>query len=187
PTPCPATGCGFRPGGCLASVTLGASVTAPFGLKTEYDADWMGRYDAITSDVRIVDLTLSAAIQFTDQFSLGAGVIFERADVTLTKAIDFGTALCAAQNPMNCFNPAYPFHPQQQDGLIDVTGDSTGVGFVVGAQFKLSDNFHIGYSHRTEIKQDLEGEADFTLPASVAARSEEHTSELQSRENLVCR
>ena len=169
PTPVPAMAFVFPLSGALDSVTLGASVTAPFGLKTEYDADWMGRYDAITSDVRIVDLTLSAAIQFTDQFSMGAGVIFERADVTLTKAIDFGTALCAAQNPMNCFNPAYPFHPQKQDGLIDVTGDSTGVGFVVGAQLKVTDNVHIGYSHRTEIKQDLEGEADFTLPASVAA------------------
>src|SRR5690606_26417875 len=132
PTPVPAMAFVFPLSGSLDSVTLGASVTAPFGLKTEYDADWMGRYDAITSDVRtsavrIVDLTLSAAVQFTDQFSMGAGVIFERADVTLTKAIDFGTALCAAQNPMNCFNPAYPFHPQKQDGLIDVTGDSTGV------------------------------------------------------------
>ena len=167
-TPVPAMAFVFPLSGSLDAVTLGASVSAPFGLKTEYDADWMGRYDAITSDVQIVDLTLSASIEFTEQFSLGAGVIFEQADVTLTKAIDFGTALCAAQNPMNCFNPLYPFHPQQQDGLIEVTGDSTGIGFVVGAQFKLTDNFHVGYSHRTEIKQDLEGTADFTMPASVA-------------------
>ena len=167
-TPVPAMAFVFPLSGSLDAVTLGASVSAPFGLKTEYDADWMGRYDAITSDVQIVDLTLSASIEFTEQFSLGAGVIFEQADVTLTKAIDFGTALCAAQNPMNCFNPLYPFHPQQQDGLIEVTGDSTGIGFVVGAQFKLTDNFHVGYSHRTEIKQDLEGTAEFTLPPSVA-------------------
>src|SRR5690606_39533402 len=57
PTPVPAMAFVFPLSGALDSVTLGASVTAPFGLKTEYDADWMGRYDAITSDVRIVDLT----------------------------------------------------------------------------------------------------------------------------------
>ncbi len=169
PTPVPAMSFVMPLSGSLESVTLGAGISAPFGLKTEYDADWMGRYDAITSDVQIVDLTLSAAVEFTENFSVGAGVIIEHADVTLSKAIDFGTALCAMQNPMNCFNPMYPFHPQQQDGLIEVSGDSTSFGFVVGAQWKIGDNVRIGYSHRTQIGHELEGTADFTLPASVAA------------------
>ena len=31
---------------------IGAMVSAPFGLKTEYDRDWVGRYYAATSDVQ---------------------------------------------------------------------------------------------------------------------------------------
>ena len=155
--------------GSLDTVTVGASVSAPFGLKTEYDPTWMGRYNAVVSDVKIVDLTLSAGIAFSERVSVGAGVIFQKADVTLSNAIDFGTALCAAVNPANCFNPAYPFQPQGADGMVEVSGDDTGVGFVVGAQFRATDNFVLGYAYRTEIEHTLDGNADFTMPAAVAA------------------
>ena len=167
PTPVPAMAAVFPLG---EGVVIGASVSAPFGLKTEYDPTWMGRYDAITSDVKIVNLTLSAAYAVSDRFSVGAGVILQNADVTLSKAIDFGTALCAGSgNPMNCFNPAFPFHPQQQDGLIDVSGDDAALGWVAGVQFKASDRVTLGYAHRSEISHELHGVADFTMPASVAA------------------
>jgi long-chain fatty acid transport protein len=168
-TPVPAMAVVVPLSGSLEGMTVGASISAPFGLKTEYDPTWMGRYDAIKSDVKIVDLTLSAAFAFSDRVSVGAGVIVQRADVTLSKAIDFGTALCAAANPLNCFNPAYPVHPQAQDGGIEVSGADTDFGFVFGAQVKASDQLTFGYAHRTEIHHTLTGDAAFTKPASVAA------------------
>jgi long-chain fatty acid transport protein len=155
--------------GALDNVTFGASVTAPFGLKTEYDRNWVGRYNAVTSDVKIVDLTLAASIAITDRFSVGVGLITERADVTLTNAIDYGTAICAAGNPANCFNPAFPFRPQQNDGFLEVAGDDTSVGWLVGLHARPTDRLTIGLSHRSEIDHDLEGTADFTAPAAVTA------------------
>jgi long-chain fatty acid transport protein len=168
-TPVPAMAAVFPLSGALEGVTLGAGISAPFGLKTEYDPTWMGRYDAVTSDVKIVDLTLSAAFEVNERFSVGIGVIYEHADVTLSKAIDFGTALCAASNPMNCFNPAYPFHPQAQDGMIEVAGDSSDIGFLFGMQFRATDNVTVGYAHRSEVHHTLTGTAAFTKPASVTA------------------
>ncbi|MFL6593419.1 MAG: OmpP1/FadL family transporter [Luteimonas sp.] len=149
---------------------LGASVTAPFGLKTQYDADWVGRYNAIKSDVKTVDLTVSAAWAVTEQFSLGLGVIHQRTDVTLSNGIDFGTALCAGSgNPLNCFNPAFPFHPQGADGSVEVKGDDNSWGWVAGVQWRPTTNFSIGYSHHSKIDHTLTGTADFTMPGSVAA------------------
>jgi len=149
---------------------LGASVSAPFGLKTEYDADWVGRYNAINSDVKTVDLTISAAWAVTPEFSIGVGAIYQRTDVTLSNAIDFGSALCAGSgNPLNCLNPAFPYHPQGNDGLVEVKGDANDWGWLLGAQWKVSDNFVLGYSHHSKISHTLQGNADFTLPASVAA------------------
>jgi long-chain fatty acid transport protein len=150
--------------------TLGASVSAPFGLKTEYEPDWVGRYNAIKSDVKIVNLTVSGAFAVTDRFSLGASAIYQHADVTLSNGIDFGTALCAGSgNPLNCFNPAYPFHPQSADGMVSVSGDDNSFGWIVGAQWRPTDTFVLGYSHHSEIDHDLVGTADFTTPGSVAA------------------
>ena len=169
-TPVPNIAAVFPMHGALEGLTLGASIGAPFGLKTEYDEGWVGRYHALKSDVKVIDLTLSASVKLTDRFSVGYGFIWERADATLTKAIDFGTALCAGSgNPANCFNPAFPFHPQNADGKFSVDGDDTGLGWLVGAQWKPIDALTIGYSHRSEIDHEIDGDIEFTKPAAVAA------------------
>ena len=156
--------------GALEGMTLGFSIGAPFGLKTEYEAGWVGRYRALTSDVKVIDLTTSVAFKATDGVSIGFGLIYERADVTLSKAIDFGTAICASSNPANCFTSSYPFKPQQLDGVFEVSGDGTSIGYVVGAQIAPNDKLAIGFSHRTEIKHDLEGSVDFqNVPALLGA------------------
>ena len=146
-------------------VALGAMVSAPFGLKTEYEDGWVGRYFAHTSDVRIVDLTLSGAIDITDRFSVGIGAIVSRADVTLSRAIDFGTLLYS--------NPAtrpLPFaQPQAADGFVEVGGDDNGFGWLVGAHFRPTDTFALGVSYRSEIDYELTGTVDWTVPGNVAA------------------
>lgn len=150
-------------------MTLGAQVSAPFGLKTEYDANWVGRYNAVKSDVKTIDLTLAASFDFSSEVSFGIGLIYQRAEATLSNAIDFGTALCASPNPAACFNPASPFRPQANDGFVEVKGDDTGIGWVVGMHIHPNERTAIGFSHRSEIDHDLEGNADFTVPANVAA------------------
>ena len=171
PTLVPNMAAVFPMHGALEGLTLGASVGAPFGLSTNYDKNWVGRYRALESDVKTVDLTLSAALKLSDGISIGAGVIWERGEATLSKAIDFGTAICAGSgNPLNCFNPSYPFKPQQLDGSLTVKGSDNGIGYVVGAQIAPSDNFAIGVSYRSEIKHELKGSLDFVgVPALLGA------------------
>lgn len=147
-------------------LAFGAMVSAPFGLKTEYDDNWQGRYFAHTSDVEIIDLTLAAALDIVpDRFSVGAGIIYSRADVTLSKSVDFGSLLFA--------NPAtrlLPFAlPQAADGFAEIQGDDTGFGWTVGANLKPTDKLAIGVSYRSEIDYELEGTADWTVPGNVAA------------------
>lgn len=146
-------------------LAFGAMVSAPFGLKTEYDDGWVGRYYAHTSDVQIVDLTLAAALDIVpDRFSVGAGIIYSRADVTLSKSVDFGALLFS--------NPAtrpLPFaRPQAADGFAEIQGDDTGFGWTVGANFKPVDQLAIGVSYRSEVDYELSGTADWTVPANVA-------------------
>lgn len=145
---------------------VGAMISAPFGLKTEYDDGWMGRYYAHTSDVRVVDLTLSGAIDLVpERLSVGLGLIYSRADVTLSKSVDFGTALFA--------NPAtrpLPFaRPQAADGFAEINGADNGVGYILGVTLRPTDKLSIGLSHRSEIDYDLRGTADWTVPANVRA------------------
>ena len=147
-------------------LALGAMVSAPFGLKTEYEAGWVGRYFAQTSDVKVVDMTFSAALDIVpDHLSVGVGAIYSTADVTLSKAVDFGTLLFA--------NPAtrpLPFaRPQARDGFVEVQGDDSGFGWLAGVNLRPNDRFSIGLSYRSEIDYGLTGDADWTVPQDVAA------------------
>ncbi len=154
-------------------LTVGAMVSAPFGLKTEYDDGWMGRYHALNSDVQIIDLTLAASVELGDRFSVGLGAIYEHADVTLSNAIDFGSALCAnPQTQALCFMPnpvTGPFGPQKNDGTVKVHGTDNSLGWIVGLNWRPTDNLSLGYVHRSEIDHELTGTADFTVPGNVAA------------------
>lgn len=158
-TPVPAISAIFPLGD--SKLTFGAAVSAPFGLKTEYDRDWVGRYNAVESDVKVLDLTLSLALAVTERFSVGGSLIAERAEATLSNGIDFGTALAAQGVP--------GFLPQSADGFASVNGSNTGYGWQFGALWRPTNALQIGYTHRSEIDHDLKGSVDFTVPASAAA------------------
>ena len=152
-------------------LTLGAMISAPFGLKTEYDAGWKGRYHALESDVKIIDLTLAASVAVTDRFSVGFGAIYERANVTLSNAVDFGSAICRI-NLAACITPnpvAAPFGPQKNDGTAKIVGSDNGLGWLVGVNWRPIDSLSLGYSHRSEIDHDLRGNATFEVPGNVKA------------------
>lgn len=152
-------------------LTLGAMVSAPFGLKTEYDSDWVGRYHAIKSDVRIIDLTLAASVELSERFSVGVGLIYEHADVTLSNAIDFGSGICAnPQTQALCFMPdpvTGPYGPQKNDGKVSVNGTDNSLGWIVGLNWRPTDNLSFGYSHRSEVDHEIRGDADFTVPGTA--------------------
>jgi long-chain fatty acid transport protein len=153
-----------------SGVTVGAMVSAPFGLKTEYEAGWVGRYTALESEVKTVDMTLSAAFDFGNSVSFGLGLVYERAEATLSKSIDFGSRICQL-NVALCVTPspaAAPFGPQKNDGEVKVDGDDTGIGWIVGMHIHPNDKMALGFTHRSEIAHDIAGTADFTVPANVA-------------------
>lgn len=159
-------------GGSFEKLTVGAMVSAPFGLKTEYDDGWKGRYHALKSDVKVIDLTLSASLALSDRFSIGAGLVYEHADVTLSNAIDFGSGICA--NPQTtplCFMPnpiQGPYGPQKNDGKISINGTDNSLGWIFGMNWRPIDSLSLGYSHRSEVRHDIRGSADFTVPGNVA-------------------
>ncbi|MBS0213613.1 MAG: outer membrane protein transport protein [Proteobacteria bacterium] len=142
--------------------TLGASVTAPFGLKTEYnDNTWVGRYQALKSDVRTVDFTLAGSYKFNDMFSVGASAIYQRLDAELTNAVDFGAILTPAANPL--------FQPQSADGTARIKGNDSNWGWDIGALFSPSKDTNIGLNYRARINHTINGNAYFNVPANVQA------------------
>ncbi|MAI90369.1 OmpP1/FadL family transporter [Ponticaulis sp.] len=144
---------------------LGLSVTAPFGLATEYEADWPGRYQAIKSSLQAININPSAAYAVTDTFSVGAGLNLQYVTAELSSAIDFGAVCFAQVDPTTCASAGLT--PQAADGLTDIEGEDWSVGWNVGASWMPHPDWTLGIHYRSEIDHELEGDADFTVPAQA--------------------
>ncbi|TCS36202.1 long-chain fatty acid transport protein [Paucimonas lemoignei] len=154
------------------NLRFGIGVQSPFGLKTEYDANWAGRYQALTSDMKTVNINPSLAYKLNDMVSLGAGVSFQYIDVELSQAIDFGAACfngpaIAGLGPANC--AASGFIPQTRDGKATIKGHDWGYGFNLGALFTPTENSRFGIAYRSHIKHTLKGDASYDRPAGLPA------------------
>jgi long-chain fatty acid transport protein len=76
---------------------LGFGLSVPFGFQTEYDHDWVGRYNGIKSKFESLDATLSASYDVTDTFALGVSAIAQRTSAELTSAVNFNAVGLQAQ------------------------------------------------------------------------------------------
>ena len=68
----------------------GVGISSPFGLKTEYDPGWMGRFQAIKSELQTININPSLAYKINDQLSVGAGLDAQYITAELTNAVNLG-------------------------------------------------------------------------------------------------
>ena len=144
---------------------FGLGVSTTFGLATKYEDDWVGRYHAVETDLKTININPSLAYQVNDKLSIGGGINMLLGDIVFSNAIDFG-AICAAQGVASA-----SCAPQQTDGFADLDGDNfddPGFGFNLGLQYEISPATMFGVSYRSEIDLDMEGDADFTVPSGAA-------------------
>ena len=71
----------------------GLSINGPFGLIVKYDDDWVGRYHAVESDLKTVNINPAVAYKIDEQWSVGGGVSVQLLDITLSSAVDFGALM----------------------------------------------------------------------------------------------
>ena len=137
------------------AVWLGLGVFSPFGLGTEFDENWPGRYNNYNAELQTVSVNPNLAVKVTDRLSLAAGLSAVWLNLKLEKKIDasrfFG-------------NPNYN-NPNVSTYDVDSTleGDNVGIGFNVAAHYKACDWFALGASYRSQVKQNVsDADADFT-------------------------
>jgi len=141
------------------AVSVGLGVNAPFGLKTEYDDGWIGRFQALKSEVKTININPSIAWKVNDQFSVGAGLDVQHIEATLTNNIS----------------------PLAPTSFMKVEGDDYGWGYNLGLLWQPTNTTRVGLAYRSEVDFTLEGTltanavlpsgnvtADLTVPASAS-------------------
>lgn len=120
---------------------LGLGVSAPFGLKVDYDEGWFGRYDSVRSELTTYNIQPSIAWRANDWLSLGAGVSLQYIEAELTSALP-------------------NLSPLQPDGRSSIKGDDLSVGWNLGAQADFG-MVRLGLHYRSRVEHRLKG--DFEL------------------------
>lgn len=154
------------------TITMGLGINVPYGLSTKYDNDWKGRYHAIESEVKTVNINPSLAYKVNQQFSLGLGISAQYIDAKLTQSVDQGS-LCVGQQLQggappptaiagcNAVGLAQMNGNGSSDAFAKVTGDDWSFGFNLGLLYEFSAATRVGMAYRSKIKQKLTGNAHF--------------------------
>lgn len=124
------------------SIKAGIGVNVPFGLKTEYDNQWLGRFHAVKSELKTININPSVAFKVSDQLSLGLGVSAMWAEAELTRQVFTGG-------------------PEPE---VRIKGDDWGFGFNLGAIYQATADTRVGIAYRSKVKQELDGKAKFQAP-----------------------
>lgn len=119
---------------------FGVGVSVPFGLKTEYDATWAGRFQAINSEIQTLNVNPSVSYKLDDRISLGFGLNYQQIDAELTRAV----------------TPAAP------GVTVRVEGNDTSWGYNLGAMFRLTPDTTLGASYRSSISYKVAGTVAFS-------------------------
>nr|WP_303684176.1 porin [Brevundimonas naejangsanensis] len=132
-------------------LALGVSVAAPYNFTTKYEQGSFARYDALTSELRSGDASLTLAYQVNDWLDVGAGLNAQYVKAKLTSA-------------MPSVSPLLP------DGSSSLEGDGWDFGWNVGAQVHKGP-WDFGLSYRSKIEHELDGDIAIALTGPLAPNS----------------
>jgi long-chain fatty acid transport protein len=153
-------------------VSVGVGINAPFGLVTEYDDDWLGRFQAVKSDIKTINVNPSVSWRVSDTFAIGVGVDWQRVDAELTSRVNYSAALVqAAGQAVAAGRIPAALLPQLASlvpGLsskVKVEGDDNAWGWNVGFLWDVTPQTRIGAHYRSAIDYDVSGNVSFEHPA----------------------
>jgi long-chain fatty acid transport protein len=132
------------------NINLGVSITAPWGMVTDNDGDFAGRFFGTTSKILSVNIKPVVAYRFDNGLSIGAGPQIQRFEASLLKSV-------ASLNG------------NKTEGNGDISGDDIGYGWTAGLNWELTDDTRFGLSYNSEVEHKLEGDIKFDSAAKGLA------------------
>ncbi|MDP2699109.1 OmpP1/FadL family transporter [Thalassospira sp.] len=146
-------------------LNIGISMTSPWGLVTDYEPDFSGRFFGTTSAIKTVNIKPLVAYRFDNGLSLGAGAQIQHMDARLARSVAF---------------------PGQGEGNSDVTGDDLAAGWTAGANWEFMPGTRIGAAYNSTITHNLEGDIKFDTGAQAAGyRNQTATAKVSTPEAVT--
>lgn len=123
--------------------SIGLGISVPFGIKGDYEDDFVGRYFADETELETIDIQPTLAFNNNEGFAIGIGLNVVYAEGKLTKFQDYS----AFGTP---------------EGYFEAEGDDVAYGVIAGVLFQPYERTTFGLSYRSSIEIELEGDASLT-------------------------
>jgi long-chain fatty acid transport protein len=149
-----AGGWNYLPNGFLSwqlsdRLWAGVGVTTPFGLKTTYDPNFIGRFQSQKAQLMTVDVNPGIAFRVNDWLSVGGGVSYQYARLGIDRSFSVVTAARAQTVSLH-------------DGAV---------GWNIGAMLNAGKDTRIGLHYRSAINYDLTGGVTVVGVGNAGARA----------------
>ncbi|WP_281558870.1 outer membrane protein transport protein [Thalassomonas sp. RHCl1] len=152
---------------------LGLSLAVPFGTKSDYDDDFVGRYFAQKTELDVVALQGALSYQLTEKLSIGGALALNYAKGTLSKYKDHGGLCELGANINNTYAQLSggAFSDVAQDAYCDsvyqVKGDDIQPGYTLGLHYAITDQLKLALSYHSEVDYTLKGDSSiYNTPLS---------------------
>ncbi|MHB8822412.1 MAG: OmpP1/FadL family transporter, partial [Pseudomonadaceae bacterium] len=135
---------------------LGVGVYVPFGLATDYESGFQGRYFGDYSEVAVITVQPTISYRFNDKLSVG-----------------FGPTLNRITGELQSASPSIA-----GDGRVKVKGDDTAVGFNAGVLYEFTPHTRMGVTYHSKVEYTLEGDTKITGAGFGAANGSKYDAAL---------
>lgn len=130
---------------------FGLAVVAPFGLRTNYPSNWVGRYWANDASITSIAFNPNFAWRVNQNLSIGGGPVVQWSKAEISQMVNQNAIYYAKTHTL----PPTSF----ADGMIGFDGGDIGYGFNVGALWEFSKTSRVGVSYRSQVQHTLSGNA----------------------------
>ena len=124
----------------------GIGLFSRFGLGTEFNPQWPGRYNSYYAEIQTVEINPNIAYKFNDKLSVAFGLNLTYLTLDLKKKLS----------------------PAVGSPEFELDGDSSGWGLNAAVQYKPTDWMQLGLTYRSRISQNVQGDVKVTpnVPAA---------------------
>src|SRR5690606_4073164 len=155
----------------MGDFAAGVGVYVPFGLTSDYDNDFKGRFLADETEIQVISISPSFAYNINEQLSLGVSMNNMYGEGKLTRFQDFygvgaltaqGLAEAGLVTDQATLGQFQASTANWDEGYFDTEGDDWEIGWTIGLMYQPIESTTLGLTYRSKVDFNLEGDTKLT-------------------------
>lgn len=149
-------------------LSWGLGFYVPFGLSSDYQQDWAGRYFADETAVQVLSLQPAVGYKLTDWLSIGGAISLNRAEGTLSKYKDH-SGLCELGSGIAQLAGRDLSNPAFCDSHYEVAGNDISLGYTLALHAEPVSGTRLALVYHSAVRYTLTGDSEITNTPITAA------------------